>query len=218
MRRNKIYIFTILTVFFVSIIGGASAYHEYIYTFDYSHTAGCHNGNANDGESSTGNLTITLTPSGTLETLQAFTISVFIHNFTELDNSAYQNRTTIGISKDLGNNSAFLRDVSDVSFSRRVKVDQYGSDLTPTVLGAIAPETPGTYELVITAVAAMNQSDASAYNFTFAKGTISVTVVASTGGGGTISGGLLTIIIGSTFAVSTVLIVTMRKRINKREL
>ncbi len=217
MRRRNFLKLAILAILLVSIVGGASAYHEYVYTFDYNHTAGCHNGNANDGESAIGNLTITLTPSGSLETLKAFTISVIINNFTELDNSAYQNRTTIGISKDLGNNSAFLRSVSDKSFSRRVKVDEYGSDLTPTELGAIAPETPGTYLLVITAVAAMNQSDESAYNFTFAKGSISVTVVAASTGG-SISGGLLTIIIGSTFAVSAVLILRMRKKFRKKEL
>ncbi len=221
MRRRNILKLSIIAILLVSVIGGASAYHEYIYTFEEDHTAGCHNGNANNGESVIGNLTITITPSGSLETLQAFTIDVVINNFTELDNSAYENRTTIGISKDLGDNAAFLRGVSNKSFSRRTKVDKYGSDLTPTTLDAVAPQTAGVYELVITAVAAMNQSDESGYNFTFAKGSISVTVVAPTGPAaapGTISGGILTIILGSVFTVSTVIILKMRKRFRKKEL
>jgi len=218
MRRRNFFKLSILVLLFVSIIGGASAYHEYVYTFEDGHNAyGCHNGNANNGESVIGNLTITLTPSGDLETLEAFTIEVVINNFTELDNSAYQNRTTIGISKDLGNNSAFLRGVSDRSFSRKVKVDANGSDLTPTVLGLVAPETPGTYDLVITAVAAMNQSEASGYNFTFAKGTISVTVNAPSTGG-SISGGIFGITLGVVIGITTIAMFKMKKRMRKKKI
>ena len=217
MRRRNFFKISILVLLFVSIIGGASAYHEYIYTFDDSHSSGCHNGGANDGESQDGLLQITLTPSGPLDTLEAFTVSVIIINFTELDNSAYQNETTIGISKDLGNNSAFLRDVSDKSFSRRVKVDANGSDLTPTVLGLVAPEAPGTYDLVITAVAAMNHSDASAYNFTFAKGTISV-IVNAPSTGGSISGGIFGITLGVVIGITTIAMFKMKKRMRKKKI
>jgi len=221
MRRRNFFKLSILVLLFVSIIGGASAYHEYVYTFEDGHNAyGCHNGNANNGESVIGNLTITLTPSGDLETLEAFTIEVVINNFTELDNSAYQNRTTIGISKDLGNNSAFLRDVSDKSFSRRVEVDEYGSRSAPTTLGAIAPETPGVYELVITAVAAMNQSDESSYNFTFAQGTLMVTVVAPAGpaAAGSISGGIFGITLGVVIGITTIAMFKMKKRMRKKKI
>lgn len=220
MRRKKIFTLSILAVLFVSVIGGASAYHEYIYTFEDDHTASCHGGDWSMLGESYGNLTVTLTPSGDLETLEAFTISVVINNFTELDNSAYQNRTTIGISSDLGNNSVFLRSVSDKSFSRRVKVDANGDDLTPTTLGAIAPETPGTYELVITAVAAMNQSTEAPYNFTFAKGSLMVNVVAPAGpaAAGSISGGIIGITLSVVVGVTTIVLLQMRKRIRKRNI
>lgn len=222
MKKTNFFKLSILAVLLVSIIGGASAYHEYIYTFDGdTHSAGCHNGGANDGESAIGNLTITLTPSGTLETLEAFTIDVVINNFTELDNSAYENRTTIGISKEFGDNAAFLRGVSNKSLSRRTKVDKYGSDLTPTTLGAVAPQTAGVYELVITAVAAMNQSTEAAYNFTFAKGSISVTVVAPSGpaaAGPTISGGILVITIGVAVGITTIVLLQKKKRMRKKDI
>ena len=225
MRRRNFFKLSILVVFIVSIVGGASAYHEYVYTFDDAHTAGCHNGNANDGESALGSLVITLTPNGTLEPYQAFEISVVILNFTELDNSAYENRTTMGISKDYGDNAAFFRGVSNKSFSRRVKVDQWGSDLSPTTFGAVAPANPGTYDLVIVAIAAMNQTTESAYNFTFAKGTISVTVVAPSNGGGgetapgpTISGGIFGITFGIVVGISAIVMLQMRKRMRKKDI
>jgi hypothetical protein len=217
MKRRNLLKLSILAVLLISIVGSASAYHEYIYTFDGATHGACHGTPLGE---STGNLTVTLSPGTTLDPLEVFTISVVINNFTELDNSAYQNRTTIGISKDLGDNAEFLRSVSNKSFSRRVKVDEYGSDLTPTTLGAIAPETPGTYELVITAVAAINQSTANAYNITFAQGSVTVTVVAPSGpaAAATISGGILTVIVGSTLTVSTILILRMRKKVRKRDL
>jgi hypothetical protein len=91
------------------------------------------------------------------------------------------------------------------------------------IFDLMAPDTVGTYELVVCAISAANRSvwhpGYSYYNITFATGSIFVDVVAPAGTeGGTISGGLLAVIIGSTFAVSTILLVTMRKRLRKREL
>ncbi|HEC37433.1 hypothetical protein LCGC14_1865020 [marine sediment metagenome] len=222
MRRRNFFKLSILAVFIISIVGGASAYHEYVYTIDDTHTANCHAGGDPADESTIGKLNVTLTPSGDLEPYQAFSVAVIILNFTELDNSAYQNRTTIGFSKDLGDNAAFFRGVSNKSFSRRVSVDKFGSDTSPTTFGAVAPATPGTYDLVLIAVAAMNQTDESGYNITFAKGTVSVTVVAADIGGSasdpTISGGIFGITIGIVVAISTIAILQVKKRMRKKDI
>ena len=62
----------------------------------------------------------------------------------------------------------------------------------------------------------MNQTDASAYNLTYVQDSIQITVEGPTpSDGGTIFGANLTIIIGSILAVSTSLIVIMRKRMKK---
>ncbi len=221
MRRKNFFKLSILAVLVISIAGGASAYHEYIYTYDDSHTSGCHAGDyANDGESQGAWLDITITPSGDLETLEAFTITVVVQNFTALDNSAYQNRTTIGISKDFGDNADFLRSVSDKSLTRRIEVDANGwaNDSHGAItLGAIAPKTAGTYDLVITAVAAMNQSTALGYNFTYAKGTVTLNVVAASTGG-SISGGIIGITVGIVVAISTIAMLQMRKRMRKKDI
>ncbi|KKN00788.1 hypothetical protein LCGC14_1134370 [marine sediment metagenome] len=218
MRRKNFLKLSILAVLVISIAGGVSAYHEYVYTFDETHTSGCHN-NGNDGESAGGSLHVTATPSGNLEPYQAFEITVDILNFTELDASTYENRTTIGISKDMGDNAAFFRGVSNKSFSRRIKVDENG-DKAGTTFGVVAPATPGNYDLVVVAIAAMNQSTASGYNFTFAQGTLAITVVApSTGGASaTISGGIFGITFGIVVGISTLVLLQMRKRIRKKDI
>jgi len=220
MKKTKLISLIVLSALVFGILGSSAfAYHEYIYTFDGdSHTGGCHAGSTNDGESVTGSLDVTITPSGNLEPLQVFTISVAIDSFTELDNSAYQNRTTIGISKEFGDNSAFLRGVENKSFSRRIKVDADGNLLTPTELGAIAPETPGEYTLVIVAIAAMNQSTEAGYNFIFAQGSVTVTVAAPANGGGggpTIAGDILLITVGSAFVVTMVVVIKKKHKIKK---
>ena len=219
MRRKNFIKLSILAVLVISIAGGASAYHELIYEFDATHTQ-CHG--VNDGESQDGLITMVLTPGGSLETLEAFTITFEVHNFTELDNGAYQNRTTVGLSKEFGDNAEFLRGVSDVSFMRRVHVDEngFGNEThsgDPLTLDAVAPKTAGIYNLTLIAVAGMNQTDEKDYNFTFAQGSIMVTVVAASTGG-SISGGIIGITVGIVVAISTIVMLQMRKRMRKKDI
>jgi hypothetical protein len=104
--------------------------------------------------------------------------------------------------------------------NRGEQVDAYGSydpGDTDNIFEIFAPMEAGTFDLVAVAMSAMNQTDESAYNITYVQDSIQITVVGGTGGG-SISGGLLAVIIGSTFAVSTILLVKMRKRLRIKKI
>ncbi|MFW9825376.1 MAG: hypothetical protein ACFFE4_20715 [Candidatus Thorarchaeota archaeon] len=224
MRKTKILSLIIFSTILFGTIGGVVAYQEYIYRWINDGAGGTHgacHGSANTKASVNGTLVLTVNETGNLSPGQAFTIEVDILNFTEANLSPYDGRVTIGVPGYQGDNAKFTSALSHQTLNRREQVDSYGSydpGNTNNVFELFAPKTAGTYDLVAVAIAAVNQTDASAYNITFVQDSVQITVVGTSGGGGTISGGLLVIIVGSVFTITTILVVSMRKIIRKKEL
>ena len=231
LKKTKLIPSIILVVLFSSMIGAAVAWRGFINEFTGATHGGCH-GSSKTVQSENGTLTISLTPGGDLTTDQAFTLQVTaLLDFTEANLADYDGRVMIGLSGELGDNADFSRSLNITNqLFFEAEVPTNGSTTTerhgdPMIFDLIAPETVGNYEIVVCAISAANRSvwhpGYSYYNITFATGSIFVDVVAPSGPAaapGTISGGLLAIIIGSTFAISTILVVRMRKRVRMKKI
>ncbi|MHA2181747.1 MAG: hypothetical protein ACXAAH_10020 [Promethearchaeota archaeon] len=223
MRKTKIFALVIFSAILLGSIGGVFAYQEYIYRWINNGAGGTHgacHGSSNTKTSVNGTLVLTVNETGNLSPGQPFELSVAILNFTEANLSPYDGRVTVGVPGYQGDNGKFSSALDTQTLNRGEQVDAYGSyndSNADNEFVLFAPMEAGTFDLVALAIAAMNQTDESAYNMTYVQDSIQITVVGGTGGG-SISGGLLAVIIGSTFAVSTILLVKMRKRLQKREL
>ncbi|MFX1455932.1 MAG: hypothetical protein ACFFDB_11225 [Promethearchaeota archaeon] len=224
MRKTKILSLIIFSTILFGTIGGVVAYQEYIYRWINNGAGGTHgacHGSADTKASVNGTLVITVNETGDLSPGQAFSIEVDILNFTEANLSPYDGRFTLGVPGYQGDNAKFTSALSHQTLNRREQVDSYGSynpGDTDNVFELFAPKTAGTYDLYAVAIAAVNQTDNEPYNITYVQDFVQITVVGTTGGGGTISGGLLVVIVGSVFAITTILVVSMRKRIRKKDL
>lgn len=225
MRKTKLFSLLIFSALLFGVIGGAVGYQEYIYRWINNGAGGTHGAchhSADTKVSVNATLVLTINETGSLSPGQAFELSVAVLNFTEANLAPYDGRITVGVPGYQGDNAKFTSGLSHQTLNRGEQVDSYGSyndSNADNEFELFAPFEAGTFDLVALAICAMNQTDESAYNMTYVQDSIQITVVGGTGAGaGTISGGLLAIIIGSTFAVSTILLVRMRKRMRKREL
>ncbi|MFX1326720.1 MAG: hypothetical protein ACFE91_01065 [Promethearchaeota archaeon] len=225
MRKTKILSLLIFSALLIGIIGAAVGYQEYLYRWINDGEGGthgmCHN-SANTKASVNGTLVLSINVTGDLSPLQHFTLEVDILNFTEANLAPYAGRFTLGVPGYQGDNGLFTSSLANQTLNRREQVDSYGSydpSDDDNKFALIAPSKAGTYDLYAVAIAGMNQTDGSYYNITYVESLIEITVTGTTGTGtDTISGGILTIIIGSSVAVTTVLILTVRKRMRKKEL
>lgn len=232
MRKTKIFSLVIFSVLIFGAIGGVVGYQEYIYRWINNGAGGTHgacHGSADTKISVNGTLVLTVNETGNLSPGQAFELSVAILNFTEATLDPYtksgSGRVTIGVPGYQGDNAKFTSSLSHQTLNRGEKLDQWGSyndSNADNEFELFAPTEAGTYTLVAVVIAGMNQTDVTAYNITYVQNSVQITVVVPSGpaaaAAATISGGLLTVIIGSTLAVSTILILRMRKRVRKREL
>jgi hypothetical protein len=208
----------------MGIVGVALGYQEYLYRWINNGQGGTHgacHGSANTKASVNGTVVLSINVTGNLSPLQPFTLEVDILNFTEANLDPYEGRFTLGVPGYQGDNALFTSSLAHQTLNRRERVDEWGS-YDPTdndnKFDLLAPSKAGTYDLMAVAIAGMNHTAISAYNLTFVQGSIEITVTGSIGATtDTISGGVLTIIIGSSVAVLTVLILTVRKRLRKRE-
>ena len=228
MRKLKLTVMFVFSLLLLGIIGGTFAYRGYINEFEGGTHGGCH-GSSDTEESETGTMTLTIAPSGNLETDEDFVLTAVVNDFMEPWNEtdSYDKNMLVGLSGILGDNDEFMRNLDGVIFwtgkvndSGDVDVHiPYGETVgVPFEFDLIAPSTAGTYTLIVSAIAASNHSDPlhvkhgayEPFNITYINTNISVTVVAAAGGGGAIPGSLLAITIGSVFVVTTVLILKKR--------
>jgi len=219
LKKTKILSLTIFLTLLIGITGATMGYQEYFYRWVEGTThGGCHGG-ANTKASVLGSLVLSINETGDLSPSQHFTLEVDILNFTEANLEPYDGRVTVGVPGHQGDNGLFTSSLASQTLNRRESVDSYGSynpGDNDNKFDLIAPSEAGTYTLVALAIAGMNQSDTSAYNLTFVQDSIQITVVGPTpSAGDTIYGANLAIIIGSILAVSTTIIVIMRKRMKR---
>jgi len=229
MRKTKLVSLLIFSALIFGAIGSAVAYQEYLYRWVDDGDGGTHGGCHHDESvpSVLGTLVLTVNETGSLSPGQAFTLEIDILNFTEATVDPYTRsgagRVSVGLPGYLGDNAKFTLSLNHQTLNRGEKLDDWGSydpSDTDNVFELFAPMEAGTFDLYAVVMAAMNQTDKESYNITFIQDSVQITVVATseTGGDGTISGGLLAIIVGSTFVASTILILRVKKRARKREL
>ena len=198
-------------------------------------------------ESSTGYVNVTHIDPVKITVGMEFTVYFSLRNFTEIIEYPYgnadydpalvgrNNETCIGISGDMGDNIDFMRDADTTPMYHGVEVDEdgnvyesgHGQNKDPLSLTLRAPFAGGNYELVVSAVAGLNHSSKYACNFTYALGSIILTVYTSAPAGvistsgddddddddaeGAISGYILIITMATIFSISAVLILRMKK-------
>ncbi len=236
MKKLKLSVMFILSLFLIGIVGGSVAYRGYINKFEGAGHGGCHSSSKTEAAAG-GSITYTVLPGGNLETEEAFVLTVEVDGFMEPyeETDSYDTNFLIGISGELGNNSEFMRNLDGAIFwTGKVDVngdaDEYLSygqspgEGVPFEFELIAPSTVGTYTLVVTAIAAANHTGGShgaypPFNITYINTDITFTVVTPAGGGGdggTIPGGILAITIGSVFVVTTIIILKKKNILKKK--
>ena len=180
-----------------------------------------------------------------------FTLTFVIRGFTEVieypvghpnydpDTEGRDNETMVGISGGMGDNADFMRDANTADMLHGVELNETGDaddtggySAAPLALTLRAPFAGGNYEVVISAVAGLNHSNGQATNFTYALGSIILTVYTSAPAGvistsgddddddddaeGAISGYILIITLATIFSISAVLLLRMKKLIKNK--
>ena len=218
MKKTKILSLTIFLTLLIGITGATVGYQEYFYRWIEGGThGGCHH-SADTEASVLGTLVLSINETGDLSPLQHFTLEIDVLNFTEANQAQYDGRITVGVPGNVSDNALFTSSLASQTLNRRESVDAYGSynpSNNNNKFDLIAPSAAGTYTLVCLAIAAVNQSEASAFNITYVENSIQITVVGPTPPDSVIPGANLPIIIGSIAAVSASLIVIIRKRMKK---
>ncbi len=233
MKKVKLTVMFILSLFLIGIIGGTFAYRGYINKFEGAGHGGCHGG-SNTEAAAAGVVTYTIAPGGNLETDEDFVLTVAVDGFMEPyeETDSYNTNILVGLSGLLGNNSKFMRNLDGAIFwTGKVDVngdaDEYLSygqspgEGVPFEFDLIAPSEAATYTLVVSVIAAANHTGGShgaypPFNITYINTEITITVVAPSGGGGTIPGGILAITIGSVFVVTTIIVLKKKNILKKK--
>ncbi len=236
MRKLKLSVMFILSLFLIGVIGGSVAYRGYINEFEGAGHGGCH-GSSDTEASATGDITLTRVPSGNLETDEEFVLTVVVTDFMEPyeETDSYNSNMIVGLSGELGNNSEFMRNLDGAIFwtgevdtngdaDEHLSYGQSPGEGVPFEFELIAPSTAGTYILTVSAIAGSNHTGGShgaypPFNITYINKNISITVVAPVAGGGdpgTIPGGILAITIGSVFVVTTIIILKKKNILKKK--
>ncbi|MBY8984255.1 MAG: hypothetical protein KGD65_04235 [Candidatus Lokiarchaeota archaeon] len=224
MRKTKLLSVLIFSALIFGVIGGAVGYQEYLYRWEDNGEGGTHSGCHHDDsvESVNGTLVLTVNETGNLSPGQAFTLEIDVLNFTEATIDPYvrsgKGRVSVGLPGYKGDNAKFTLALNHQTLNRGESLDEWGSydpSNTNNVFELFAPMEAGTFELWAVVMAAMNQTDMESANITYVEDFVSITVVAPSGAAAqpSIPGGLLTIIISSTVAISTILVIRMRKRL-----
>ncbi len=245
----------------LSSIGGAIGYNSYIWSQDYDHGS-CHGAYEDPGDSiygadsvtsENGTIVITDVDPEFITVGMEFTVYFVIRNFTEIWDAEVDNfdvlrygranETMIAISEEMGDNSAFMRDIDDTPMFHGVEVNLTGDAdesggrySSPLAFKLRAPFAGGVYELEIVAVAGLNHSAAvgerEEAGFIICLGSVLITVYTKAPVGaisaassdddddddaeGAISGYILVITLATIFSVSAVLIITMKKRMKNK--
>ncbi len=224
--NKKLISLTILAILAFGSLASVYAYQEYFYEWEDEGEGGEHGGCSHSGEdaivSADGEVSITLITTGTIGPNDEFEIMLEVTGFVEPLEDPYDGRFIHGISGYKGDNDEFSIPTTAHSENRRERVDDNGDYLnaslsTRSAFGnyytLIAPGSAGTYTLVATALAGLNQTDGEAYPFVYCEGSIEITV---SGGGGDSIPGFITIVMMSSVGVAilaVVLIVRRKKRI-----
>ena len=181
---------------------------------------------------------ISVSPSTTLYTGADFSITIYIVNFTEANNVSSGRRgsgqpanITIQLSSDRGNNTDFT---ITTWYQTEVVLDDDGDSAAVTFNLQAPAAVAINYSLTIDALQAINTTRRGwpngATQIINATASVNITTVArppaSSGGGGggdrdlwkeeTIPGNLLIITFFSIFAVSTILIIKLKKQIKRK--
>ena len=242
--NKKLISLTILAILAIGSLGSVYSYQEYLYRWvdrgsGEEHGGCAHDDNHDPLESVNATLTITLETTGTIEPYDEIEISFDILNFTEALADPYHRRFSHGIAGYVGDNSEFYMNNSHQYMNRGERVDSvWGSYVDDSDAEYIlyAPKEAGSYTLVVTAMAAMNNSlrgdnitwgnwiideggdDVKlAYDIVYIEGSIVIEVVAPAenggGGGSTIPGFITAVMLSSVgVAILAVLLTVRRKR------
>ena len=251
MKTKKISLL-VISVLILASIGGVVAWQSR--NFDGEGHVGCHNSGATesidgtivDPDAPTVPGGIKITPSTKLNPGQRFNASVIIVNFTEVNSVASGRRfpselanVTVQISSHRGDNinfgfgwEDFEDDKADTGYwlVEEEVLDASGNS-SEISFWMVAPSSSGYHTLVIDAISAINNSEASGDDsipiiFATANVTIYVRRVLLAAAGDddddrdlwkeeTIPGYILIITLGTIFAVSAVLILRIKKKMKK---
>jgi len=224
--NKKLISLTLLAILAIGTIASVYGYQEYFYEWEDEgggeEHGGCDHGDDDAIVSTDGEVSITLITTGTIAPYEEFVIMLEVTGFVEPLEDPYDGRFIHGISGYKGDNDEFSIPTTDHSENRRERVDDNGDYLNATLTGhsamgnyytLVAPGSAGTYTLVATAIAALNQSSGDEYPFVYCEGSIEITVVGSAGGSDDSIPGFITVVMLSAVGVAVLAIVlTVRRK------
>ena len=241
MSKKKLFVISITALLFVGVICSVYGYQEYFYRWvdrgsGEEHGGCAHDNNHDPLESVTGTLVVTLETTGDIAPHGEIEISFDIFNFTEAIPAPYERRFSHGIAGFVGDNSQFYMNNSYQYMNRGERVDAtYGSYVDDSDASYIlyAPKEAGTYTLIVTAMAAMNNSlrgvnitwnggfleeggdDVKlAYDIVYVEGSIDIVVVApATPPAPGIPGYMLPVMVTTVAIVGAILIIKRKRQL-----
>ena len=224
--NKKLISLTVLAIIAIGSVASVYGYQEYFYRWGED-GEGEHGGCDHDVdpavESVLGSVGITLITTGTIAPYGEIEIMIEVFNFTECLEDPFDGRMIHGIPGYRGDNSEFSIPTGNHSENRRERVDDWGSYLNASLSGhsaggnyyhLLAPGAAGTYELVITSMAALNHSSGDEYSIVYVEGSIDITVVGSAGAGSpsTIPGFITAVMLSSVGVAVLAVVLKARKK------
>jgi hypothetical protein len=183
MKNSKKFIFFFLiTALIIGVIGTAVAHPTEILSYEGSSHTGCHGGS---DATVAGTLTVSTSTSGNLITLTAT-----IQGFTDAleSNNNRSGTFSIGIPYSLGDNKEFGLGITQNTVNGHsdywgvgiweINLDANGNTVNPLRFRVLAPETEGTYDLMVAVVNAANTTG-DEQSIIYLHKTVVVTVTSS---------------------------------------
>jgi hypothetical protein len=217
MNKKTLRLF-IIFFFIFATVGTVTAWPDYLIEWEETDHGSCHAGTYTE---TAGTLSATITPANTtsviLEPGAHFNVTLDITGFTV----AASKHVYVGISARIGDNHGFFFGVYNlsgefVSNLFEVGLDGSGNANNTVTLIVYAPVTGGSHTLILVAVEG-GESFGTVHPFDYIKTEITINV-RSTAGGGIPGFNVFFIISIGTIAAVLVIVITLRKRKNHKEL
>ncbi|MFX0017647.1 MAG: hypothetical protein ACFFBZ_00260 [Promethearchaeota archaeon] len=209
MKRKIIPLF-IIASFLLLLVGGAVAFPSMIETFAGGSHGGCHGLVSPTTQSVGATVTVTSVEGTSLTAGQQFTVNVVIENFTEALTIDRNSEVSVAVPSTRGNNAVFGSILEDPIRLHGITLDSNGDSNVSISFKLIAPFTNGDYNLVVDVITAENHTDGSELGIIYATDTLTLTV-----SGGAIPGFELYTLFGVFIAVTTSIIIIVRRKKHK---
>ncbi|MFX1277931.1 MAG: hypothetical protein ACFFA3_00840 [Promethearchaeota archaeon] len=160
MKKNKIFVLIIMVSMVMGVVGISLAHPTEILNYSGGTHSGCH---GSSGAASSGTFTVSTSTSG-----RVITLTASIQGFTDAleSNNNRSGTFSIGIPYALGDNKEFGLGITQNTVNGEtnywgvgiweVELDGNGNTVNPLKFRVLAPDTDGSYQLLVAVINAAN--------------------------------------------------------------